>query len=103
MGEGFQSDTEDGFDGALRGLRGELTSQLTLAACLFRLCAQVSLHLYCTLLSMNGQAQNNWLQALGLCCAPAGMLLPMPFRPWTAAGIAMPAQAMEVSGQRQRI
>ena len=64
MGEGLQSDTEEGFGGALRGLRGELTSQLTLGACMFRLCAQVSLHPCCATLSMNGQAQNNWLQAL---------------------------------------
>ena len=42
MGEGLRSDTEEGFGGALRGLGGELTSQLTLGACLFRLCAQVS-------------------------------------------------------------
>ena len=66
MGEGLRSDTEEGFDGALRGLRGQLTSQLTLGACLFRLCAQVSVCPCCFPLSMTGQAQNNWLRSPGL-------------------------------------
>ena len=54
MGEGLRSNTEEGLDGALRGLRGELTLQLTLGACLFRLCAQVSSCPCCFTVSMNG-------------------------------------------------
>ena len=46
--------TEEGFDGAVRGLRGQLTSQLTLGACLFRLCAQVSSCPCCFTFSMTG-------------------------------------------------
>ena len=59
MGEGLRGFTEDGFDGAMRGLDGQLTSQLTLGACLFRMCAQVSVYPCCFLLSITGQAQNN--------------------------------------------
>ena len=42
------NNNEEGFDGALRGLRGQLTSQLTFGACLFRLFAQVSSCPCCT-------------------------------------------------------
>ena len=48
------NNTDGGFGGALRGLRGQLTSQLTLGACLFRLCAQVSVCPCCFTWSMNG-------------------------------------------------
>ena len=42
-------DNELGFDPAIRGLKGRLTTQLTLGACLLKMCTQVS---FCPFLSL---------------------------------------------------
>ena len=41
VGGSPRCNTEGGFDAAMRGLKGQLTSRLTLGACLARLCSEV--------------------------------------------------------------
>lgn len=41
VGGSPRCDTKGGFDAAMRGLKGQLTSRLTLGACLARMCAEV--------------------------------------------------------------
>jgi len=43
----YQSSTKEGFDPAMRLMKGHLAAQLTLAACLARLCSQVWFFLAC--------------------------------------------------------
>ena len=41
VGGSPRCDTKGGFDAAMRGLKGQLTSRLTLGACLARMCTEV--------------------------------------------------------------
>ncbi len=46
VGGSPRCNTKGGFDAAMRGLKGQLTSRLTLGACLARMCSEVGPDLY---------------------------------------------------------